>query len=105
MHKTAVCTETHRQSYPEGGRKECTILMGMLAYGRNGSAEVSLILPSSSVLNLSPGLARLPVALCVKFRLLHRQHSVKLCPIKTDLAEVLVTRGLLGINILSVVLK
>lgn len=51
------------------------------------------ILPSSSGLNLTPGLAGVP--LCVKFRVLQKQHSMKSCPIKTDLAEVSVTMDLL----------
>lgn len=46
MHKTAVCTETHRQSYPGlggGGAvgNAASLLMGMLANGSNGSTHVS----------------------------------------------------------------
>lgn len=44
------------------------------------------ILPSSSGLNLTPGLAGVP--LCVEFRALQKHRSMSLRPIKTDLAEV-----------------
>lgn len=87
------------------GRNATSFLMGMLANGMAGSrlfCRQPKILPSSSGLNLTPGLAG--VSLCVKFRVFQKQQLVKLCPIRTGLAEVSVTRVRLGINILSVVL-
>lgn len=64
------------------------------------SAVKPKILPSSLGLHLTPGLAGEP--LCVPNFEFSRSNT---CPIKTDLAEVSLTRDLLGINILSVVLE
>ena len=95
MHKTAVCWE---------GRNAASFLMGMLANGRNGSTlsclqsnqNTSFFIWPKSDSRASWGAFVLP-----NFEF-SRSNT---CPIKTDLAEVSLTRDLLGINILSVVLE
>lgn len=66
------------------------------------SPEYFLLSPADISLR---GLLECPILCASNLELPISKTPMKLCPIKRDLAEVSLTRGLLGINILSVVLK